>query len=190
MKCQSPFRGTRITVYAFLLLSCATFPSGAGTTGSKTADSLSRIAQRDSLVRIVEAARRQYDHTADTGGRTAFSIPAHRLFNADISAPSEAMAAVPLCIPVSFGLSNRFNRYLPYGNTAPVSQVFADGDLLFTTFDPTKGSDDVFATEVSAVSLLPANRFRYTRKACFSGKPACSEKTSLRSASPDRFPNA
>jgi hypothetical protein len=162
MNCHRPSGRTRITLYAVLLLSLAGYRAAAGTTGSKPADSLHRIALRDSLVRTVEENKRQYDHTADTGGRKDFAVPAYRFFDADVSAPSEAMNAAPLCLPVSFGLSNRFNRYLGYGNTAPVSQVFENGDLLFTSFDATKGTDDVFMTEASAVSMLPANRFSYT----------------------------
>jgi hypothetical protein len=152
---------TRITVYGALFLSLAAFPSGAGTPAATTADSLERTALRDSLVRTEEKKQAQYDHSADTGVRAAFSVPAHRLFDADITAPSEAMAAVPLCVPVRFGLSSRFNRYLCYGSPAPVSQVFADGDLLYTSFGPFTGTDDVFTTEISAVSLLPANRCAY-----------------------------
>jgi len=167
---------TRITVCGALLLSLAAGPARAGMpakpalpaskaaaeSAASAADSLARSAQRDSLVRMVEKNRRQYDHTADSGDRTPFFIPAYRLFNADISGPSEAMAAVPLYVPVRFGLSNRLNRYLPYGNTAPVLRIFPDGDLLFTSFDPTKGTDDVFIAEISSISLLPADQCLYT----------------------------
>jgi hypothetical protein len=155
-------RRSSSTVYVCILLSFATLPCGGGTSSGGAADSLRRSALKDSLVRVLDENRRRYDHTADSGGREPFSIPACRLFDADISAPSEGMSTASLCVPVSFGLSNRFNRYLLYGNTAPVSKIFTDGDLLFTSFDPTRGTDDVFTTEVSSVSMLPANAVRYS----------------------------
>jgi hypothetical protein len=175
-----------ITVYGALLLSLAAGPARAGrpavpapktatevgtSVAIPAADSLARSAERDSLVRMVEENRRQYNHPADSGDRTPFFIPAHRLFNADISGPSEAMAAVPLCIPVRFGLSNRLNRYLPYGNTAPVLRIFPDGDLLFTSFDQTKGTDDIFISEISSIALLPADECLYTPAAAAAAVP-------------------
>jgi hypothetical protein len=152
----------RITVSFFLLLLQAITGSYADTTGSAAPapDSLQRKVLADSLSRLKEMNGHLYDHTINGGSAFVFSTPL--LFNADISAPSEALASSPLCVPVMFGLSSRMNRFLVYGSPAPLTRIFSEGNLLFTASDPMKGTDDIFTTEISSIALLPANRCRYT----------------------------
>ncbi|MGA2506833.1 MAG: hypothetical protein ABSF80_05080 [Chitinispirillaceae bacterium] len=149
-----------ITVFLLVLLPWASNGRCAGAAGTNAVDSLQRAARYDSLARIQETNRHLYDHTS--AGSAAFSVSTPVLFTADNTGPSEALSASPLCVPVSFGLSNRMNRFLLYGNVAPITQIFSDQDLLFTVADALKGTDDVCTSEISAISLLPANRCRYT----------------------------
>jgi hypothetical protein len=159
----------RITVSFLVLLLPASNVLFAGPAGSVAGDSLhpaargdslQRAARGDSLSRIQETNRHLYDHSSTESG--AFSISTPLLFTADNTGPSEAMQNSPLCVPVTFGLSNRMNRFLPYGNVAPITQIFSDENLLFTAADAMRGTDDVFTTEITGISLLPADRCRYT----------------------------
>ncbi|MBN2035226.1 MAG: hypothetical protein JW768_00655 [Chitinispirillaceae bacterium] len=131
---------------------------GAAFSGSAQRDSLSRIAARDSLAAVQEANRQAYSHTADV--HDPFSVPASSLFSSDAPGFSDAVETSPLCIPIRFGLSNRFNRFLLYGNTAPITTLFTDGDLIPSTFEPFTGFDHISACEIASLSLEPNNRCR------------------------------
>ena len=137
----------------------STRPAGAASPDS-TLRASRRAALKDSLSRLVAGRHDLYsrpDHDVP-----AFAVTTPMLYNADAPSPSEALDASPLFMPVRFGLSSRMNRFLVYGNTAPISPLYTTGPLLPTTFDPTKGTDDVFTSEFSAISLLPNGDCRYT----------------------------
>ena len=150
----------KITIFSAVLLSAAYCWSGSRAADSSAADSLRRATLRDSLYDLQELRKKQCDHSpALTDG---FSLSPSLVFEADGTGPSEALATVPLCVPVRFGLSNQLNRILQYGNVAPIAPVYESGALLFATFDPSKGTDNVSTGEFSAVTLLPNNVSRYS----------------------------
>ncbi|MCU0608202.1 MAG: hypothetical protein MUF22_00345 [Chitinispirillaceae bacterium] len=130
-------------------------------------DTLARAALKDTLVKL------QADRAARRAGDSAncFSITEKVLFNTDVMDISESAGTIPLLVPVQFSLSNRLNRFLPYGNVAPVMQIYQNGPLLPVSPDPFRGTDDVSLAEISTISLQANNVCRYTPFPALSAVP-------------------
>jgi hypothetical protein len=148
-----------ITVCSLLiLLPGASKADSAGPDSSKTATA-EKIRVRDSLMGIQDSSKRLYAHAQGRGSSNV--VTAADFFCADATAPSEAVALSPFCVTVPFGLSSQLNRFLVYGNVAPVAPLFANGPLLCSTFDPCRGTDDICVTEFSSITLGPGNASVY-----------------------------
>jgi hypothetical protein len=150
----------RSTPWFTLLLPLTIAAASSLSEGSTAVDSLKKTAQKDSLTLLQEHARQSSHHSDAIPD--PFTIHASTLFAADAPVPSEAIVSSPLCVPVRFGLSNQLNRFLLYGNVAPITLVAANGPLLSSPFDPLHGSDDIFTTEISSIALGPDNVCRYS----------------------------
>jgi hypothetical protein len=126
-------------------------------------DSLSRAAARtilrDSTIRLVDDRRLQYD--VPPSDRDPYTITASMIFNSDAAAPSEALSSSAICQPIYYGLSNRMNRFLVYGNPAPLAPIYPAGSLIGIEPGPIEGSDGTFTTEFSQINLLPDGAVRY-----------------------------
>ncbi len=115
-------------------------------------------AQRDSAVRLADTRRLQYDGPSPNSD--PYTTTTTMIFNSDATAPSEALANSAICQPVHYGLSNRMNRVLVYGNPAPLSPIYPAGSLIGIEPGPLGGSDGNFTTEFSQISLLPDGAVR------------------------------
>jgi hypothetical protein len=159
----------RITPPELLLLLFTATAAWSLSTGTTAVDSTKKILLRDSLNAKQEQARSAYFHAPH--GYDPFEVTGAGLFSANSPAPSDALSQSPLCVPVRFGLSNRLNRFLLYGNAAPITQVSIGGPLLFSPFDQWTGSDDIFTTEISSAGLEPAGICRYRPQPGFAPAP-------------------
>jgi hypothetical protein len=159
----------RITPFVLLLLLHLASPARPLLSDSTLSDSLTKKLVRDSLNALQEQSRGLYLHTSQ--GYDPFTVNGAGLFSANSPSPSEALAQSPLCVPVRFGLSNRLNRFLVYGNTAPITALSIGGPLLFAPFDRWSGSDDIFTTEISSVVLDPAGICKYAPQPGFAAAP-------------------
>ncbi len=83
------------------------------------------------------------------------------LFNSNATAPSEVLANSPICQPVDYGLSSRLNRFLVYGNPGPLFSVYPAGPLIGIKPGELGGSDGIFTTEFSQISLLTGGETSY-----------------------------
>jgi hypothetical protein len=54
------------------------------------------------------------------------------------------------------------NRFLPYGNVAPVTAVFREGSLLPVSTGPLTGTDDISVAEIASIATGPSNTYRYS----------------------------
>jgi hypothetical protein len=159
----------RITPPELLLLLLAATAVWPLSPGTAAADSTRKILLRDSLNAKQEQSRSPYFHVLHD--YDPFAVDGAGLFSANSPAPSEALARSPLCVPVPLGLSNRLNRFLLYGNTAPITAVSIGGPLLFSSFDQWSGSDDIFTTEISSAVLEPSGICRYALQPGFAAAP-------------------
>jgi hypothetical protein len=151
--------GTLITLsLAVILPVIAAFPC-LSSASQVPGDSALQARESDSLMALQERVQQRYLHGVDRHG--PFSLPAYALFIADAPVPSEALSQSPLCLPVRYGLSNRFNRFLLYGHVAPVSSIVSGGSHLCSSADPQSGTDDVFTTEIDSIVIAPDNVCRY-----------------------------
>lgn len=150
----------RITIYSLIILSPLSILAAIDTSGEKTADSLRRIKVRDSLLLLQENRRMLCNHPVQTGGALIMEAP--RLFSADVTSPSEVLATSPFSVPVRFGLSSQLNRFLPFGNVAPVTTIFREGSLLPVSAGPLTGTDDISVAEIASIAARPDNTYRYS----------------------------
>jgi hypothetical protein len=137
----------------------ATFPA-ADSLQTKTVDTLGRNKLRDSLLLLQEQRKSLCRYPLR--GNDLVSLPTSRLFSSDMTGPSELLATSPFSVPVRFGLSSQLNRFLPYGNVAPVERIFSEGSLLSNSPGQLTGSDDVSVAELSSVTAGPDNVCRYS----------------------------
>jgi hypothetical protein len=157
----------KITIISVLLLSALFLSTAFGATAARAHDSLPaadtvrRVGERDSLLRLQTARQKQYRH--DFSSAPLFSVSTSNVFESDGGGLSEAVATSPLCLPVRFGLSSGLNRFLPYGNTAPIAAIIPEGELIAVVPDPLIGNDRFTATEISSIRLLPNNLCHYTQ---------------------------
>ena len=152
----------KITLFSLVLLS-SLLPLEAGTphADSLRADSLLRHNRCDSLMRLVEARKGQYDRKTDNDGN-AYTTTTRAMFDGNAITPSEALRGSPFCVPIRFGLSNRMNRFLLWGNPAPITPIFSLGTLIPTTFGELAGTDNSTAAEFSSISLPPDGSCAYS----------------------------
>lgn len=151
----------RITIYSLLLLSPLQTFGAVDTLLTKATDSLGRSKLRDSLLLLQQERRtlcRYPLHTSD-----AYTVLTPRLFSDDVTSPSEALATSPFCIPVRFTLSSQLNRFLPYGNVAPITTIFNEGFPEPTlSGGPFTGTDAISVGELSSIAMGPNNTYRYS----------------------------
>jgi hypothetical protein len=150
---------TRITPTGVLLLLFTVSTAWPIPRDTSAADSLKKITSYDSLHMMQNQSRLQYTHASSDND--PFAVTGSTFFSANSPTPSDAFSASPLCLPVQFGLSHRLNRSLLYGSPAPLTAMVTDGPLLLQPFSVWSGSDDIFTTEFSSITLEPNNRCRY-----------------------------
>jgi hypothetical protein len=122
-----------------------------------TADSLSRIARRDSLLALQARTRAQY-HPALTNLDSIFShsfLLPYDFFSGDASGVSSAMMYHPLYIRIPYALESSLNRYLyrglPWGDGV---DDFAGRSAGFEP-DPSTGADMTAPAEIKSVRWSP-----------------------------------
>ena len=81
------------------------------------------------------------------------------IFSSDATGSSEFLKNTPVYIQVPFGLSNNFNRILPYGNVAPVTTFSTH--LLPIRPDRYRGTDDISSSQLDEVLLSSDGGLRY-----------------------------
>ena len=156
----------KITLSSLLLLLFLSIPARPDSAPPAESDStraaaLYRQVKRDSLIRVADARRQEYNLPA-ANNDNPFAISGATLFGWDATSPTETIEPLPFFRPVRFGLANRLNRFLVYGNPAPLTPHYSTGPLLFSSFDATRGTDDLFPTEYSRITLTPGGACRYS----------------------------
>jgi len=124
----------KTTLFSILLLSSLTqLEAGTSHADSLRADSLLRRNKCDSLSRMVDARKSQFDRNVNVDG-DAYTTTTRAMFDDNAMTPSEALRSSPFCVPIRFELSNQMNRFLLWGNPAPITPIFSQGSLIPTAF--------------------------------------------------------
>jgi hypothetical protein len=148
--------GILLSLYVPLLSQAINVPQNHADSLKRAA---ARAALRDSAIRLADNRRLQYD--VPSTGRDPYTITTSMIFNSDAASPSEALSNSATCQSVNYGLSNRMNRFLVYGNPAPLAPIYPAGSLIGIEPGPLGGSDGTYTTEFSQINLLPGDAVRY-----------------------------
>ena len=122
-----------------------------------------RDAYRNSLIEREKTRARIFVRT-DTvlSYPDPFFISSSTIFSSDAKSPSEILSTHPLFSSVKYGISSSINRFLPYGNVAPINH-YNSGGLFNRTSSLIRGTDLFSANELSAITIKSGGDLHYQK---------------------------
>lgn len=119
---------------------------------------------RDSLIERERSRVEVFEYAGTNFYRqNPFHIPSPAIFSSDAKSPSELLGTHPLFSSVRFGISSSLNRFLPYGNVAPINTIRQGYLFSNTTGSLMSGTDLVSANEISDIFLENGGNLSYRR---------------------------
>ena len=129
------------------------------------ADSVNQKHILDSLKTLRTYQINSYLSIDTTVSNVMSPLSKSEIFRTDATSPSEIFRIDPRGIQVQTALSSYLNRYLLYGNVAPVDKAII-GNVVQPFTDPLYGSDQFFSSQMSKMATYGDGSTKYTPFPC------------------------
>jgi hypothetical protein len=129
------------------------------------ADSVKQKHIIDSLKNLRTCQINSYLPGDTAVSNTMLPLSKSEIFRTDATSPSEIFRIDPRGIQAQTALSSYLNRYLLYGNVAPVDKVII-GNVVQPFTDPLFGTDQFFSSQMSNMATYGDGSTRYTPFPC------------------------
>jgi hypothetical protein len=157
----------------FLLYSLSAFASGLLFASEAQIDTAgrnpgNRNAYRDSLMERERTRALIFERTDTVFSKPdPFFISSSTIFSSDAKSPSELLGFHPFFSSVKYGVSSSLNRFLPYGNVAPINH-YSLGGLFNRTSSLIRGTDLFSASELSTITVKNGGDLHYQKNIALS----------------------